>query len=54
MAGTQLENIPGRGENILRGTNVRLGRQKYSKYNEINNNLEHFRGARFLCFAKTN
>jgi len=44
----QLENIAYHGgiggvKNILRGENVRLREQKYTKYNKINNDSENFR-----------
>jgi len=32
------------GQKYLRGTNVRLGGQKYPKCNKTNNNSENFRG----------
>jgi len=36
--------MPEWGKSILRGANVGLGRQKYTKYNKTSNNSENFRG----------
>jgi len=36
------------GKNILRGANVRLEKQKYTKYNKANNNSGNFKGARLV------
>jgi len=46
-AAPQLKNIPWWGKNILRAGKRTFGRgakQKYTKYNIINNNSENFRG----------
>jgi len=45
LAGPQLENIPGWGKIILTGSKRMFGGgAKYTKYNNINNNSENFRG----------